>query len=636
MKLAFVFLGTGLTISVVLTLLIGVYIKDGRNGKEQSIAGWLLLLSSVIGSVGTFMCVAYSSGYYILLFILVFLPFSIFGFVRGLLCKDGDIVQNDSVSMSAAQQRPQKINVKRKYASQLTEDSDELKKYQKYCLDAFDDYEADNATSDRVEKFVADVYARIVTLDDQEKTLSAALSIYKNEARKRRRILGSLITIVVIVGMSVTIGVSCNSKGGRLVYELNNTGYTVSADENYKETNIVIPETYKDKKVTKIADFAFRYIKNQKNIKSITIPDSVTSIGERAFYGCSGLTSITIPDSVIYIDSWAFYGCSGLTNVTIPVGASVGDGLFAGCPLETVSLPTSAISGIDSNAKSIKTVVLTGGTTIKENAFVGFNNLTSVTIPSSVTSIGVSAFSGCTGLDRVYIEDLTAWCKIGFGNILSNPLGYAHNLYVNGRLVTKLMLSSGVNIKNYAFYGCSSLTSVIIPAYTTSIGASAFSECSGLTSVTINSGIKSIGDNAFYNCKNLSSVTIPESVTSIGSGAFSSSGLSGIVIPANVISIGAGAFRDCYRLKSVWWNAKTCSDVGRPISYIFKGCNIDTIYIGKNVELLPQYAFYAGCTSNVSIHYSGTIFQWGTIPKGNYWKPSQSINVVCLDGQTVC
>ena len=235
---------------------------------------------------------------------------------------------------------------------------------------------------------------------------------------------------------------------------------------------------------------------------------------------------------------------------------------------------------------SIKSVEIAEGvTSIGSSAFDGCSGLTSVTIPNSVTSIGSWAFYNCSGLTGVYITDLKAWCNIEFHHSYSNPLYYAHRLYLNGTLVRKLEIPEGVtaikdyvfaelstirsvtipnsviSIGYYAFDGCSMLTSVTIPNSVTSIGKSAFLACSKLTSVTIPNSVTSIGEDAFYWCSGLTSVTIPNSVTSIGNSAFKyCSGLTSVTIPNSVTSIGNSAFYDCSGLTSV--------TIGSGVSYI--------------------------------------------------------------------
>ena len=212
------------------------------------------------------------------------------------------------------------------------------------------------------------------------------------------------------------------------------------------------------KGITKIGNYAFYHY---TGLTSITIPNSVTSIGDYAFSDCTGLTSITIPESVTSIDASAFRDCKSLTSVTIPNSV----------------------------------------TSIGSSAFRGCTGLTSITIPDSVTSSGSSAFDGCTGLQAVYISDIAKWCGISFNSYLSNPISSHHsNLYLNGTLVTDLIIPDGVtSIKDYVFYYCSSLQSITIPDSVTSIGKQAFYR-SGLNSITIPDSVTSVGDNAFGAC----------------------------------------------------------------------------------------------------------------------------------------
>ena len=155
-------------------------------------------------------------------------------------------------------------------------------------------------------------------------------------------------------------------------------------------------------------------------------------------------------------------------------------------------------------------------------AFHGCESLASVTIPNSVTSIGGRAFDECYKLKKVIVPDIAAWCGVEFIDNLSNPLTYAKHLYSdeNTEIKDLVIPNSVTSIGDYAFYLCSSLTSITIGNSVTSIGKSAFQSCSGLTSVAIPNSVTSIGQGAFSGCSGLTSIEIPNSVTYIGQQTF--------------------------------------------------------------------------------------------------------------------
>ncbi len=344
-------------------------------------------------------------------------------------------------------------------------------------------------------------------------------------------------------------------------------------------TDVVIPDC-----VTSIGYSAFY---NCSSLTSITIPNTVTSIGSSAFSGCSSLSSIivdednttyksidgnlyskngttliqyaigktdssfTIPNHVTSIGGWAFSNCSSLASITIPNSVtSIGGWAFDGCSIKNATIPTNTIMYLPK--AFLKTVIINGGTSIGSDAFYNCSSLTSITIPDSVTSIGSGAFSNCSSLEIITLPfvGLTAnsTSNTHFGYIFGARYYYENYYYIPSSLKT-VVVTGGTSIGDYAFYECSSLTSVTIGNSVTSIGSSAFRDCSLLTSVTIGNSVTSIGSSAFLSCDSLEIVVIGNSVTSIGSYAFyGCSSLESITIPNSVTSIGFGAFYYSSRL----------------------------------------------------------------------------------------
>lgn len=322
-------------------------------------------------------------------------------------------------------------------------------------------------------------------------------------------------------------------------------------------TNVIIPSTHEGLPITQIGESAFS---SCSNLMSVDIPDSITSIGDSAFYNCRSLTSIVIPDSVTSIGGLTFYSC-GLRSVKIGDNVtSIGGRAFESCrSLKNVVIPDS-VTTIGKWAfkycDNLTSVVIGDGvTSIGDEVFYDCGKLESVTISDSVKSIGTNAFWRCSSLTSVYITDIAAWCNISFSGPGSNPLDYAHNLYLNNELIAELIIPDSVTeIKDYAFYNCTNLTSIIIPDSVISIGIEAFCYCDGLTSAAIGDGVTSIGANAFRGCSSLTNTVFGDNIqlTNIDSGAFyDCRKLTSIIIPEDVMSIEADTFDYCVALTEI-------------------------------------------------------------------------------------
>ncbi len=300
-----------------------------------------------------------------------------------------------------------------------------------------------------------------------------------------------------------------------------------------------------------------------------------------------------------------------------------------------------------SKSSKIQEVVLDGNiTSISFCSFYNCSNLTSVTIPGSVTSIGKYAFYGCDNISEIHISDIISWLSISYGDEYSHPnYGHSCQLYLGNTLATNITIPNTItSIGIYAFKNINSLTSVTIPSTVTSISSYAFSNCSSLTSVTIPEGVKSIGQFAFFKCNSLADVVVPGSVTSIGSRAFagcsnltnfslSSSNESfsvhdgmlfnkdesrlyccfasntNAVIPESVTQINSYAFYGCNKLSSITIR-EGVTNIAEGVFYNCSG--LTSVMIPDSVTSIGNSAFY-GCT-----HLSALIIPDGVTSIGEY------------------
>ncbi|MBO5925870.1 MAG: leucine-rich repeat domain-containing protein [Clostridia bacterium] len=399
-----------------------------------------------------------------------------------------------------------------------------------------------------------------------------------------------LISILLILTFACVF-VGCNSQGsdnsnigteGLVYYPLNDGTYAVGGGEAKYLSNIIIPATYSNKPVTKIADNAF----SNFEFSSITLPNSITSIGDSAFFNCDNIDNITLPNNIVEIGDSAFASCNQLTNINIPTGVkNIANYIFFDC-----------------------------------------SKLANISILGNIENIGEFAFSECTSLVNLNIPD----CVKDIGNSA---------FYNCNKLETFELPNQLLNIGNSSFYNCIKISTLTIPSSVTQIGAFAFYNCLNLSQInynavecldstedsaiffgvgrasggvvlTVSENVKKIPAYLFYSGKRDEAPIIKNIIfkedgicTSIGTRAFSLvRGFDKIKIPDSVIQIGNYAFTFCPNLNNV--------EIGNGTKSIgvqaFSGCsNLTEIVLGQSVESISYQAF-SGCSNLAKAIFKNT------------------------------
>ena len=383
--------------------------------------------------------------------------------------------------------------------------------------------------------------------------------------------------------------------------------------------------------VTTIGSSAFEDCTGLTNI-SFTYGN--ISISGSAFEGCTGLTEVTIPGSVNVIAINAFKNCRNLTSVVseIEYPSAIDRSVFEGLPSSSVlQVPKGtksaylSVSGWDHFSKVIeagvrdvdfshnginyrkisgnevevasadegktvieipKTIAYDGVTyrvtTIGEGAFEGRSDISYLSIPSSITSIGEYAFIDCGSNIIVNIENLEAWCQVELGNEHSSPLSSAKTFNLNGAEVKSLSIPNGVeSISNFVFYQCRSITSLYVPGSVKTIGSSTFEDCTGLMSVSLSEGTETISGSAFEGCSGLSRINLPSSITAISINAFKNcGGLTSIVSLNNNPPLCISPFYNVDKGDCIVWVPKNCAAAYRGASGWNEFVNIKEILDG--------------------------------------------------------
>ena len=346
---------------------------------------------------------------------------------------------------------------------------------------------------------------------------------------------------------------------------------------------------------------------------------------EGAFANCSYVEHIRIPESVVRIGADAFQGCNeAIYDTTTIPGVKLVDGWAVG---NTATWQKPLSGALD----------LTGCRGIADETFDGrCYEITSVTIPPSVKSIGDSAFASCSGLRAVHISDLTAWLRMfasGNSGYRSNPLREAGHLYLNGKEVTDVVVPDGISSINYGmFTGWGGLRSVTLPNSVRNIDEEAFYYCDGLTSVTIPNSVTNIGDEAFYGCRALKSLVVPAGVKSIGWAAFARcKNLQSITLPTWCKKV--KVYYDDDEEEYVLTDRTVNKRDWYPVNFIFYAFVDDDDY--DTEDLLNYKKIVAQETRGMKIAYKDVRGSSGG-DVAEMWKKAQTVNgAVFRDGEAV-
>ncbi|MBO5302701.1 MAG: leucine-rich repeat domain-containing protein [Lachnospiraceae bacterium] len=435
---------------------------------------------------------------------------------------------------------------------------------------------------------------------------------------------------------------------------------------------ITIPDKIDGMTVTGIKDNLFN---GQTKIKSITIPDSVTSIGYFAFSGCTNLESVNIPEGLTEIEAGLFQNCHSLKSITIPESVtSIAGYAFDYCnSLTEITIPKNVTTiqfPMFHSCSNLERIIVDADNQnyMSENGILYNKDKTTllrcpggvkgeVVIGKDVTSILNGALSYCTGLEKITVEEGNIYYAVedgaliqkmltvntlvcypaGKSGVVSIPEGVTcigMEAFGGCNNLESIEIPEGVtNIYNRAFRECQNLETVILPKGITTISQETFQNCNALKNVELSEDVTSIGIWAFEGCSALKTISIPNNVSSIGDCAFMNcSSLESITIPNSVISMGESVFRYCNNLEeiiisdsvtsigsSAFGNCESLKSITLPsgmteiTEWMLYDCKwMKSITIPKEITSIKNYAF-SGCDSLTDVYYSGTTEQWKSV-----------------------
>ena len=371
-------------------------------------------------------------------------------------------------------------------------------------------------------------------------------------------------------------------------YELDDYDNAIITGYTGKETALKIPDTIDNYTVVAIGKFAFSMQADlQENLVSVTIPDSVTTIDEDAFWACTSLVHVELPAHLKTLGHEAFGSCTALTEITIPASSIEVNN----------SLTCSPFKG----CTNLKNIYFENGITkIPDQLFSNCPGITKIDIPDTVTEIGYQSFCNASNLvfveipDSVTVIQIQAFqdCKKLTDVKLPKNLKTLHSeAFRNCKALTKINIPANIVNSEGAFSGCPRLRTVVFEEGITKIPDQLFSDCTGLREIVIPDTVTVIGFEAFAWATNLETITIPESVTEIQEMAFEGcSSLTSVTLPKNLKTLGASAFGNCTSLTEINIPVSLENNEGCPCP--FSGCTeLKTINFEDGITKIPDGMF---------------------------------------------
>lgn len=359
-------------------------------------------------------------------------------------------------------------------------------------------------------------------------------------------------------------------------------GYSIK-QSGYKNGDLVIPETHNELPVIEIDNNGFE----NAGITTVQIPKTVTKIGHQAFMNCGYLRKIEIPDSVLDVGNQSFQNCSSLASVKLSENMKgIWYKMFYRCvSLEKIVLPDSVES-------------------VGRYAFYYCSNLSSIKFGENFKKSGVKAFLGCTNLTHVEITNLRNWCEaefdmFEFSGFSSQPLLYAHDLYLDGEPIVDLEIPDGTAmISKYAFMDCNSIKTAKIPGSVKVIQILAFSDCENLERIDIEEGLVRVEYLVFSGCGKLEEIKFPDTLETMGED------------PTALEFYGSDVIEDCDSLKK--------------------------ITLGKGLKRI-DFCLCAVCEELGDIYYNGTEAEWRQVEFKEIWLNSckERVTLHCKDGREI-